>query len=104
MSWRARARRIIAACFDWQADVLPSGIVRVTARGATAGFGETQEVAAVTAVEATLRDLEAHVRRAHAATGGDAVLGRLSAKSTLDGVRMAAFKSVYQHEGPRWGR
>jgi hypothetical protein len=89
MSWRVRARRVIRACFDWRADVAPSGLVCVTARGATAGFGETQAIAEAKAVEATLCDLERDVVGFHG----------MAADQRFDAVRRAAILAAQRHAG-----
>lgn len=82
MKWRARARVIIAKVFDWRAD-LDRGVVRVTASGATAGFGETEPIARAKAIDSTLRDLE----REHCH-------GSMNASQRLDAVRGAAIRTV----------
>lgn len=88
MAWRDRAKRIIRACFDWHATDFQFGLVRVTARGATAGFGATEAVALTKAVDATLRDIEAV-----ACTRG------MTSAQRLDAVRRTAILDVHRHAG-----
>lgn len=88
-----QVRCVIATCFDWRADVV-GDVVRVTARGATAGFGETVEIASTNAVRATFRDFEDEALAKHHRVS-PAV--RLTDEQLLDEVRRAAIFAVHRH-------